>query len=356
MQNSRLLRELIAHFGLNLDGLSVYTEAASGHYAYGPILAALAGAKHVTAQVRDSRFGLAKDIIAHTRLLAEVYHVAETIECVDRRSHVRLAQADIVTNSGHVRPIDRDLIDSLQPTAVIPLMWETWEFRESDFDLNRCKERGILVLGTNEQAAPCDMRRYIGLSGFKLLLDLGYDGGAILVLGNSPLPGATLVDAFRRLDLDVTWVSDDSAADMRYCDLPEYFNTFGSRYTHLIAAEHHNSTLLFGSGGLLDFERMKLVNPDIKVGVMCGNIDANGLYASGLRFSPKLIAPFGFMSFQPVELGPRPVLTLYTAGLKVGERMARSRMGGQPPSQAARASIELGLAMDFLDELAWTKN
>ena len=238
MKNSRLLPELIAHFGLSLDGLSLYTEAASGHYAYGPILAALAGAKHVTAQVSDSRFGLAKDIIAHTRQLAEAYNVAEKIECIDRRSHVRLAQADIVTNSGHVRPIDRDLIDSLQPTAVIPLMWETWEFRESDFDLNRCKERGILVLGTNEQAAPCDMRRFIGLSGIKLLLDLGYDGGAILVLGNAPLPGATLVDMFRRLDFDVTWVSDDSAADMRYCDLPGFFNTYGRRYTHLIVAEH----------------------------------------------------------------------------------------------------------------------
>ena len=356
MRYSRLLRELIAQFGLNLDGLNVYTEAASGHYAYGPVLAALAGAKHVTAQVNDSRFGLAREIIEQTHLLAQAYNVTEKIECIDRRSHARLAQADIVTNSGHVRPIDRDLIDSLQPTAVIPLMWETWEFRELDFDLARCKERGILALGTNEQVAPCDMRRYIGLSGVKLLLDLGYDGGAVLVLGNAPLPGATLVDTFRRLEIDVTWVSDEPTADMRYCDLQEFFNMFGSRYTHLIAVEHHNPTLLLGLGGLLDFDRMKSVNPNLQIGVMCGNIDANGLMSSGLRFLPKLIAPFGFMSFQPAELGPQPVLTLYTAGLKVGEQMARARLSGQPPSEAASAAIKEGLAMDFLDRLSWTKN
>ena len=356
MRNSRLLRELISQFGLNLNGLNVYTEAASGHYAYGPIIAALAGAKHVTAQVNDSRFGLAGEIIEKTYLLAQEYDVIEKIKCIDRRSYDLLAKADIVTNSGHVRPIDRNLIDSLQPTAVIPLMWETWEYRELDFDLDRCKERGILALGTNEQVAPCDMRRYIGLTGVKMLLDLDYDGGAVLVLGNAPLPGATLVETFRRLEIDVTWVSDESTADLRYCKLQEFFNKFGSRYSHLIVAEHHNSTLLLGSDGLLEFDRIKSINPYLQIGVMCGNIDANGITASGLRFLPKLIAPFGFMSFQPADIGLQPVLTLYTAGLKVGEQMARARLSGKPPSLAANIAIKQGLAMDFLGRLAWTKS
>ena len=36
--------------------------------------------------------------------------------------------------------------------------------------------------------------------------------------------------------------------------------------------------------------------------------------------------------------------------------MARARMSGQSPGQAARSVMKAGLAMDFLDELAWTKN
>lgn len=353
MHNSELLREMVAQFGLSLEGLNIYTEAASGHYAYGPVLAALAGAKHVTAQVRDSRFGSAQDIIATTRQLADAFDVGDVIECVDRRSHQHLARADIVTNSGHVRPIDRDLIDALKPTAVIPLMWETWEFRESDFDLVLCRERGILVLGTNEQAVPCDMRQFIGLSGLKLLLELGYDGGAVLVLGNSPLPGAALIDTFRRLGLKVTWVSDDPSADMPYCNLASHFAALGSEYTHLLVAEHLNSTLLLGSGGLLDFALIVSINPGLQIGVMCGNIDTIGLRASGLRFLPELIAPFGFMSYQPAALGPRPVLTLYAAGLKVGEQMARARLLGQEPSQAAYTAIQKSPAMDFEGGLAW---
>lgn len=354
MHNNQFLRELVAQFDLDLDGLNVYTEAASGHYAYGPIVAALAGARHVTAQVRDSRFGSVQDIVSATRQLAESYGVSDVIECVDRRSYAHLASADIVTNSGHVRPIDRDLIDVLKPTAVIPLMWETWEFRESDFDLFRCRERGILVLGTNERVDPCDMRKFIGLSGFKLLLELGYDGGAVLVLGNSPIPGATLVGAFRRLGLNVTWVSDDPASDMPYCDLATHFATQGDKYTHLISAEHHNPTLLLGAGGLLDFTHITTINKSLKIGVMCGNVDVTGLRASGLRFLPELIAPFGFISYQPAALGPRPVLTLYGAGLKVGEQMARARLLGQQPNQAAFSAMQESPAMDFEGELAWT--
>jgi len=349
MHNHRLLQELIAHFNINLEGLNVYTEAASGHYAYGPVLAAFAGAKHVTAQVSDSRFGLAKDIIEQTYKIAKAYNVTDRIKCVDTRSHLDLAKADIVTNSGHVRPIDCDLIDTLQPTAVIPLMWETWELRESDFDLNRCREREILVLGTNERTPPCDMRGFIGMTGLKLLLELGYDGGSVLVLGNSPIPGATLVETFRRLELNVTWVSDDPNADLRYEDLSEYFHTNGNKYSHIIIAEHRNLSILIGSDGLLDFEEIKMINPNIHIGVMCGNIEVDGLLASGLSFLPKLIAPHGFVSFQPSELGPRPVLTLFAAGLKVGERMSRARLSGQTLEQAANTAIKESPAMHFTE-------
>lgn len=349
MHNHRLLQELIANFDIKLDGLNVYTEAASGHYAYGPVLAALAGAKHVTAQANDSRFGLAKDIIEQTYKIAEAYKVADRIKCVDVRSHLDLAKADIVTNSGHVRPIDSDLIDTLQPTAVIPLMWETWELRESDFNLKRCREREILVLGTNERTPPCDMRGFIGMTGLKLLLDLEYDGGSILVLGNSPIPGATLVETFRQLELNVTWVSDDSNANLQYKDLSEYFHTYGNKYSHIIIAEHHNVSILIGSEGLINFEEIKMINPNIKVGVMCGNIEVNDLIASGLSFLPKVIAPHGFVSFQPSELGPRPVLTLFAAGLKVGERMSKARLRGQTLEQAAYTAIKESPAMHFIE-------
>ena len=90
-----------------------------------------------------------------------------------------------MTNSCLVRPIDRELIAVLKPTVVIPLMWETWEFRSFDFDFNYCKERGIVVLGTNERQLHCDMLGSIGLCSLKLLFELGFDGGKVFLMGNT---------------------------------------------------------------------------------------------------------------------------------------------------------------------------
>jgi len=353
MHNSQILRELVAGFDLNLDGLNVYTEAASGHYAYGPVLAALAGAKHVTAQVRDSRFGSAQDIISRTRQLAESYGVGYLIECVERRSHQHLARADIVTNSGHVRPIDRDLIDALKPTAVIPLMWETWEFRSSDFDLNYCKERGVVVLGTNERHPPCNMLGFIGLCSLKLLFDLGFDGGKVLLMGNAPVPASPMVDYMRRIGIDVTWVSSNPDGDLGYEEIKDHFRDHGGQYDIMILAEHRLHDLILGTGGLLDFKAIKAINPAIKIGVMCGNVDVQGLSDSGLRYVPKHIAPVGFMSYQPYMLGPRPVLTLYAGGLKVGEAMARARIRGLSPRDSVVDAMAKSPAMDFEGTLSW---
>lgn len=353
MKNRQLLRELISHFDLNLDGLSVYTEAASGYYAHGPILAALAGAKNVTAQVCDSRFGLAKDIIEHTRLLAEAYDVADKIECVDRRSHVRLAQADIVTNSGHVRPIDRDLVNTLKKTAVIPLMWETWEFRQQDFDLASCKERDILTLGTNEQSFRCDMRLFIALTALKLLLTQGYDGGKILLIGNSPLPALPIFDHLKRIGIDVVWASDDPDAQISYKELANHFSAFGQDYSHILVAEHKNPRLLLGENGLLTGSELREINPGLRTVVMCGNVDLENLILNNMFVFPKVIQPFGTISYQPYELGPRPVLTLYAAGLKIGEQMARARLAGTPPNLAAALVLREGLACDYMGENSW---
>ena len=43
----RILRKCIRDFGLDLGGLVVFTEAATGPYLYAPILTALAGAAKV---------------------------------------------------------------------------------------------------------------------------------------------------------------------------------------------------------------------------------------------------------------------------------------------------------------------
>ena len=45
-----------------------------------------------------------------------------------------LEDADIVTNSGHLRPLDEEAVGRMKPGAAIPLMYEAWELRPDDVD------------------------------------------------------------------------------------------------------------------------------------------------------------------------------------------------------------------------------
>lgn len=348
-----LADELIGKMNLSLDGLTIYTEAASGAYLLSPVLAAAAGASKVYAQTRNSRFGTAEKVMHDTRQLAVDSGVSECVEITDSRRLDWLAESDIITNSGFVRPIDRELVTALKETAVIPLMWETWEFRESDFDLAACKERGILVLGTVENREPCHLIPYCGFIALKLLFAIGFDGRPVLVLGNAPYPGGSIVSQLRGAGMEVVWFSAQPESDYRYSDLRAYFKKHGQRFGNIILAEHVYPGLLLGSSGYLDMETIKTVNPRVRIGLICGNVDADELKQSGLVYAPEQIAPFGFMSYQPYELGPRPVQLLYAAGLKVGEAMARARLAGLTVKEAAKKAIENSPAMDFKRGLAW---
>jgi hypothetical protein len=60
------------------------------------------------------------------------------------------------------------------------------------------------------------------------------------------------------------------------------------------------------------------------------------------------------MSCHAAALGPRPVLELYAAGLRVGEVAARARASGLDVGAAARVALRDAPAMDFPPPLAWS--
>jgi hypothetical protein len=61
LREYKLILKAIDHFKLNLNGLTELTEAASGNYKWGPIIAAKAGAK-VIAFTKNSHYGSIIDI------------------------------------------------------------------------------------------------------------------------------------------------------------------------------------------------------------------------------------------------------------------------------------------------------
>jgi hypothetical protein len=350
----RLLDELGRRFALDLSGLTVLTEAASGPYLWAPIIAARAGARRVYAVTRDSSYAPAAAVIADTRAAAARWGVADSVHVAEGRPAPEwVAEADIVTNSGFVRPIDRAMVERMKPTAVVPLMWETWEFRDGDVDLDACRAHGILVLGTDERRPPCDMTGYSAFFAVKLLFELGLEGYGTrtLLLGGQESLAVAIERGLGALGLAVTRFG--AAGGRPYEDLPAYVAEHGHAYDALLVAEHADPRPLLGPDGLLDPALIRRINPALAVGVIAGAVDADALRRSGLHHLPHDVRPFGHMSYQASELGPRPVLELFAAGLAVGQAMARSRAGGASPRDAARQALAASPAMDFTGERAW---
>ncbi len=341
----KLIGAAIDTYDLDLSELTIFTEAASGNYVVTPLIAALAGSDQVFAITRDSRHGKAADVRNFTLALAQKWGVEDRIEVVSDKTPAILSQVDIVTNLGFVRPIDKKMIAHLKPTAVLPLMWETWEFREADLNLSECRGKGIMVLGTNEREVTLDLFTYAGYLAVKLAFELEIEiyRSKIVVVGSGAF-GENSVKAFDKLDADIGYI-DLSAGDsldtesaksiLRDADL-------------VVSVEHHSPVCLIGSKGQMTVDELLMLSPHVSIVHIAGNINREEIDSATIPCVPQQSAAPGYMSVATDYLGPKPVIALHTAGLKVGEAMARTRLEGLDPVEAEKKVLHnLPLAMGF---------
>lgn len=331
---TRLMREAVERLELDLSGLSVLTEAGSREYAVTAPLAALAGAAEVTAVTRDSRHGRAADNAAAATALAELCGVASRVRVITELDPRAVSRADIVTNLGFVRPIDGAMVRLLKPTAVVPLMCEAWEWRPGDVDLDACRERGVLVLGTNEDHPAVDVFDYSGSLGLKLLLEAGVElhRSVVVVFGRDRF-APVLADAARRAGATVHVVaelrSEASRAALRAADA-------------LLVADYATPDVVVGQGGAIGAAELAELAPGLCVVQFAGAVDVPALERAGLRCYPGERLEPRRMSRTLAHLGPRPVIDLHAAGLKVGELAARARLRGLDVAAAAALAIGHG--------------
>ncbi len=338
------MRGLVDRFDLDLEGLVVLTEAATGPYAQCATLAALAGAE-VRAFAKDSRYGDADEALAQTLEVAREAGVQARVRVCTALTRERVGEADIVTNSGALRPLDAKTIGWMKPTCALPLMYETWEFREADLDLGAATRRGVVVLGTEEAAEPLRFQRWFGPLGEALLARLEVSSGRVVILGGGL--GGWLAEGLGE-GFEVTWFSDGEAYAGRrpkpYAALADWLAEHPP--AAVVCAEHTLPIRLLGEGGLASFEALG----GAAVGVIAGLVDREGLRSSGLRTAPRYLRPFGYMSFQPADLGPEPVRELFCAGLRVGQEIARARQRGLDAVEARAEALRHPLAQAFPKE------
>lgn len=352
MRIKNIILELVEKLDLDLKGLVVTTEVASGDYVYLPLIAALAGADKVYALGRDTSYGKYIEHKARLSDISRAFGVSSIIEPCETSSFNSWVESDIITNSGMVRPIDRAKLQQLKLTAVIPLMWETWEFRSNEIDINACQEFGIPVIGTEEKFGAIDMYEYPGMLALRMLFDVQCDFSSdkIALIGGG-LTGTLIAKTLSRFNDSFLWFTDqplDKEFKRNSIPLRSLDSLIKEDYLDVIfVAEHSVNNPLIGNGAPITFEKIGEKFPDVKVVHLCGNIDKENLVNSKLSFYPQNIAPFGHMSVFPSVMSVKPTLKLFSGGLKVGEIASKIRKRGGSIEEAIQATIDYGIGQDF---------
>jgi hypothetical protein len=322
----RLVRRSVAECDLDLDGATVLTEAATGAYVVTPVVAALGRAKRVLALTRDTQYGSVADVTDATLDLATRAGVADRIEIVTEKTQVLLGSADIVTNSGHLRPLDADTIGWMRDDAVVPLMFEAWELDAGrvDVDVDALRARGIRTAGTNERNPAVDVFNYLGPMAVKQLTDAGVAvrHSRILVVCDNPF--ADFLHAGLR----------SAGADVVVVPVPP--PSFSVDLDAVVVAMRPTGAPVFGAD---DARRLAEAAPGAVVTQFWGDIDRSEVARAGVACWPSQAPGAGHMGVLPSALGPEPIVRLQTGGLRVGAVLRKA--------PAVRTPADLA----FLDEL-----
>lgn len=331
-----LIRESIQRCELNLQEMTVVTEAATGAYAVTPVMAAIAGARRVFALGRDTRFGTIDQIRQGQQELARLAGVGDRIEFTTKKSREIFAQANIVTNSGHVRPIDAEVVNWMRRDAVIPLMYEAWELRPGDIDLAACRRRGIALAGTNESHPAINVFSFLGAMAIKLLHDSGVAacGSRVLLLCDNPFAPYMV----RTLQAAGSFL--DVAHDVHTLSAHTLYDAL------LVAMRPRVQSVIGGADTLLPAEVVAKLWPGAVVAQFWGDLNRDALASAGVPYWPRESPAIGHMGILPSAIGPEPIVRLQAGGLKVGEVMVKAGSG----VDRTRCAVESGYGQSITPE------
>lgn len=304
----------VARLQIDLKGMTVITECATGIYACTPILALLAGAEKVVAFGKDSKFGSFNEACADVLKLVDGLSLnRETLEIANDPTKLEksLEQANIVTNSGHLRPLDLNKISKMKSGCAIPLMYEAWEFRPKDVALDACSQYSIPVAGTNERHPDIGVFEYLGPVVAQALLEAGLEvvGNNILLISDNDF-GPYVKKTLTGMGANVLDQSN-----------------FSSHATDAIVFAHTPSI----SGGNLDLMSLNLPKKPSICCQLWGDVDRSYFETQWL---PEQEPEPGHMGLILSSLGVEPIVRLQSGGLKVGQILFNARSKGSSVEEA----------------------
>lgn len=343
---ARLIDEAIQALALDLSGLTVLTEIGTGAFVTTPLIAARAGAREVFAVCRDSSYGSLNDVVAHGSRWAAQLEVSSRIVFSGDRPHAFASRSDIVTNLGFVRPIDRKFVAALPPGAAVALMWEPWEFRSADIDAAACREFDVPIIGTRETDPRLRTFDYVGALTGKLLLenDIELLGSRVVLIGSDPF-GASALKFLKAAGAQVERIvlpADPTA------NLDHAFGALVQGADALVLLEHRDTRELVGTA--TGIRPQRLARAAVSVVHICGRVDDEAMARHQLAKRPARRVSHGTMTVTTEYLGPKPVINLHGAGLRVAAAAVRVRRQGGSTAEAIHAAQATGLGLALEDD------
>lgn len=338
----KIINEIIHTLKLDLSTMAVLTEAASGNFVVTPLIAAIAGADKVYVVCSDSDYGMKEEVWGYLQELMTFFHISDEQICYIENKEDVAKDINIVTNLGFVRPINSDFIKKMPYDAAIPLMFESWEFRNSDLDVDACKKCNIPILGTRETHSDLQIFSYVGMSVIKLLLENNievFKSHILLISSGEYLKAIKNVLTYNGAEVKIY---NPYSSHGLTKDIEEFLENCDAV---VVAEQQHKGILLGEENHHINVEWLLQSKP--LVIHIAGGIDYELLEENRIVKVPAARIKYGYMTVTTEYVGIRPVIELHAAGLKVGQAMVEGLRKYHDIDMAKQYALNNSPAMEF---------
>jgi hypothetical protein len=310
----KLTERVKQRLDFTLDGLTILTEVGSNFYIFTPIIPILCGASYVYAFVKDTAYGKAEDIKKKCIEYATSLGLQNKLEIgINNLDESWISKADIITNSGMLRPFDKSKLKLFKKGAVLPLMFEAWEIREQDLDIEECKRKDIRIAGTWENHPDLKVFDFVEMLCLKMAFEAGFEvqGNNVFVWSNDHF-GEKIYNSLVKNGANDCYLSIDV----------EVLKNVAINIDFIFIADYDESRNYFE---LIEIEKLVKLNPQISIIHLYGNVNVEEFEKLGVSVYPKKNGKSELMTFTLAHVGMTPLINLQVGGYKVATEMIKNK-------------------------------
>lgn len=292
---------------MNLRGVRILTEAATGNFSFCPGLLLRAGAGHVYCWAKDSSYGTAVEAAQQVR--AALNELGLPSSCVtfalNERPAAHVEDAQLVLNCGPVRPISNEMLCLRKNRrTVVGLMYDRWELRPDDVDVEACRRCGIGLAAVDESHESLRIFQACGALAIKMAHEAGYEiyGNTITVWSDDAF-GKVISSAFMSA----------GAAEVRMTGRNDELAGMAEGSDFVFCAKYDEERPLIGSSGLIS-QLVQTNDRPLGIVHLYGSVDTPWAKENNMKVAPDKIGHARRMSRTLDYLGPLYTIGLFAAG------------------------------------------